>query len=286
MGMKLDFQEVFGTSSPRKLMEQKPRWQGSDEDLLDRVSDCYHRRNHWDRELMRAIAEVERRQMYLYEGLESTEQWTARTLGWGLNRSSEFVSVALALEELPLMDASFMAGRISYDHLRALCQVATPDNEKELLQECEGADVAHAFKVANRLKKLDAEDATLNRTRRWCEMRIDHDTQMYLINAQLPEESGAVLFKAIDGLANQMPDDPLYEARPTPMGMKRADALAELAGAVCASNPRYQVVINVDAEQLIQGQGVAEIERGVTLSPSTVERLDVRLTGSHHGAPR
>ena len=57
------------------------------------------------------------------------------------------------------------------------------------------------------------------------------------------------------------------------MGMKRADALAELAGAVCASDPRYQVVINVDAEQLIQGEGVAEIERGVTLSPSTVERL-------------
>lgn len=105
-------------------------------------------------------------------------------------------------------------------------------------------------------------------------MTWDHDRRHLMLYAQLPEDLGAKVERAIDSLARQLPSDPSLEIARTPMGVKRADALAMMADSSLAQDPsRAKIVIHVDAETLAEGIGVAEIEDGCTISAETVRRL-------------
>ena len=55
----------------------------------------------------------------------------------------EKVRVARALDGLPLVGAEFGKGRLSYSKVRALTRVATPENEKSLVDVALGATAAH-----------------------------------------------------------------------------------------------------------------------------------------------
>ena len=59
--------------------------------------------------------------------------WLARTFGFGYGAAREKVRTARALGHLPLVDAAFREGKLSYSKVRALTRVATAENEGELL---------------------------------------------------------------------------------------------------------------------------------------------------------
>lgn len=242
--------------------------------IAEVVSRCYHMRTQWDLQLMEAVAEAERRGIYAEDGFGSTAEWLATYLGIGYRSALKFAEVALALEQLPRMAEAYGAGRISYDHLRALVEVASPDNEADLLEAVEGLTVADTFRLIRKILEISAEDSLLSRRERWLEMRWDHDRRQLIVFAQLPEDQGARVEKAIDALAGKIPDDPSHEAARTPMGVKRADALCEMAGsALAAEGSRSQVVVHVDVDTLCSGVGVAGIEDGPAISPETARRL-------------
>lgn len=242
--------------------------------VVESVERSYQMWTQWSLDLMESIAEVDRREIYALDGLSSTAEWVSNRLGMGYMSSLKLVEVAVALEQLPKIAEAYAQGRISYDHLRALVEVAGPDNEDDLLEETEGRTVAETFRMVANIKEVSAEDSRLARAGRWLETRWDHEQRQLCLYAQLPEDQGAKVEKAIDALAKRMPDDPLFEAGFTPMGVKRADALCELAGSSLADHPsKPLLVVHVDIETLTTGKGNARIEGGPTISPQTVRRL-------------
>src|SRR5689334_24604613 len=66
-------------------------------------------------------------------GFISTATWLAWRIGIGPAAAREHVRVARALGELPLTDAAFSIGKLSYSKVRALTRMATPATEQELL---------------------------------------------------------------------------------------------------------------------------------------------------------
>lgn len=242
---------------------------------MDEVARCYHMRSGWDRALMRAVAEVDRLRTYEQEGYPSTADWLTAFLGIGYMRACEFVDVALSLESLPAINKAYEHGQLSYDHLRALVDVATPENEVQLAEDAKGMSVGDTFKMKNKLLAVPVESSIDARRDRTLEMRWDLDRRMLVLFGLFPEEQGALVEKAIDAIARRMPEDPLFRFG-TPLGAKRADAFLELvggAGSAPGSSSKTQVVVHVDAQMLSSGQGVAEIEGGPTLCRETVERL-------------
>lgn len=261
-------------------------WQMDMTDLHE-AERCYHMIVRWTASIMRAIMRIEETEAYLDLGYESIESWMSAHFGMGFTRAEELVKVALALKELPVMAEAYEQGRLSYDHLRALVQIATPGEDRHLTQMAEGMSVKDTFRMMEMKKKLDASDAEQARDARGLKMSWDRQSRVLLVNAVMPEDMGAKFEKAIDDLARMVPDDPGSQHGPTPLHMKRADALAELAEGYLRSggSPSAQVVVHIDAEALVTGIGVGEIEGATFVSPETVRKMfcDSLVTTVLHG---
>jgi hypothetical protein len=77
---------------------------------------------------------VERDAWQGHSGIKSPAHWLNYYCGIDLGAAREKVRVALCLATLPLIDAAFSTGVISYSKVRAMTRSATPENEALLLQ--------------------------------------------------------------------------------------------------------------------------------------------------------
>ena len=79
------------------------------------------------------VAAFDRRRGWEADGVHSCAYW----LGWrcGIDRRTAraHVAVARALESLPVLRTALAEGRLSYSKVRAVCRVATADNEEFLV---------------------------------------------------------------------------------------------------------------------------------------------------------
>ncbi|MFN2611221.1 MAG: DUF222 domain-containing protein [Actinomycetota bacterium] len=245
----------------------------TDEEVIEGVDRWYHARLACDRALMSFILGAEHRGIHKRDGFASIEDWTANRFGMGYTKAVEFVTIARCLNECEAIDRAYSQGRVSYDHLRAICPIANYYNETALLDAVEGRPAADAFKLFKKIIAVSAEDSRYLRAERWMQMRWDDQLRMLYVYAQLPEDQGAAFEKAIDALATKIPDDPSMSGH-TPLGTKRADALSELAGAVLSQlSPSSQIVIHVEAKALVSDEACAEIEGGPAISVETARRL-------------
>lgn len=82
---------------------------------------------------LKLLDEFDRAQGWVGPGIRSLAHWLNWKCGLGDLAAREKVGVARRLRELPLIDASFERGEISYSKVRAMTRAATPENEKLLL---------------------------------------------------------------------------------------------------------------------------------------------------------
>ncbi len=100
--------------------------------------------------LLALIAELDRREAWGDWGVKSCAHWLNWKCGIGLGAAREKVRVARALESLPLINAAFASGEVSYSKVRAMSRIATVDNEDTLLMIARhGTAVEAVAKVCN-----------------------------------------------------------------------------------------------------------------------------------------
>ena len=246
------------------------------------------------------VAEFDRRGEHEKQGFACCARWLAWRCSVSRRTAFEYVRVARALRGLPLIAASFAAGRISYSKVRALTRVADPDDEQALLDLAEEATAEQLERILlgyrNALSPCEAEHA---RAKRHLSMSWEADGTLR-ISGSLPAEEGALLAKAIsqvqetlrlertaDAIADEMAADDEGERRaaarcPAPTAADAVVAIADdsLArgglGGERSGGDRYQVVCHVDVADLKEPatacfNGVVE-DRAV-LAPATVARL-------------
>jgi len=71
------------------------------------------------------------------DGIKSFVHWQNWEIGMGNLMAPEKVRVAKSLRDLPLIDAAFGQGALSYTKVRAMTLIATSTNESFLLQIAE-----------------------------------------------------------------------------------------------------------------------------------------------------
>ena len=77
-------------------------------------------------------------------------------------RPASTCRVARALAALPLIEAGFAEGRVSYSKVRALTRIAEPDSEESLLElalELTASQVERTVRQWRRADQADAGDA-------------------------------------------------------------------------------------------------------------------------------
>src|SRR3954451_7848504 len=106
---------------------------------------------------LRLIAEFDGRGGWHGVGITSCGHWLAWQCGLSPGAAREHVRVARALRPLPLIEAAFGAGRLSYSKVRALTRIADPDSEASLLDLALEMTVSQTERFCRQWRR--AEDA-------------------------------------------------------------------------------------------------------------------------------
>src|SRR6202035_4099735 len=133
-------------------------------------------------------AEFNRRQAYLDEGATSLESWIAQSLGASVATARSYSHVAEKSEDLPNLMGAMSAGQISFDKVRAVVDVATPETDQALCAQAKELNVRELAEVA-RTAAARARSASVSQS------RSEHDSRYVRFNderrtfsGQLPRE--------------------------------------------------------------------------------------------------
>jgi 5-methylcytosine-specific restriction endonuclease McrA len=198
------------------------------------------------------FGEILRRRLYRDLGYSSIQVYSAEALGFSPSKTSQFVRLAGALEELPQLRRSVAAGELGWTKAREVAKVATPASEVRWIAEAEQSSsrkleqMVRASRKRARLAPQDAELPSLDLNEPSPVLPTDAPVS---VNTKLTAEQYArheALFETIRKRGNRKDS--------TVRGMDRAEllltALNDLAEKLAqepetkaVSSPSYQVVV-------------------------------------------
>ena len=246
----------------------------SNAQLAEDLDGLFRLRSAIDGRILILLGEAERRQAFRDDGATSAENWAVERFSVGQPTARAFVRVAEKAWDLPQLTAALNAGEISFDKLRAVADVATPENDTELVEAARERSVRELAEVARSHRKAPAP----------AEAGLDHDRRSLRFNdtfrtmtVQLPPESFAETRSCIQSMARDIPSD-----GETPWDQRMCDGFMGLVrsrsrGDATIKSP-YFVVVHVPLAALVDGSGedsdlAGELEQDGLLSAGTVQQI-------------
>jgi len=246
----------------------------SNAQLAEDLDGLFRLRSAIDGRILILLGEAERRQAFRDDGATSAENWAVERFSVGQPTARAFVRVAEKAWDLPQLTAALNAGEISFDKLRAVADVATPENDTELVEAARERSVRELADVARSHRKAPAP----------AEAGLDHDRRSLRFNdtfrtmtVQLPPESFAETRSCIQSMARDIPSD-----GETPWDQRMCDGFMGLVrsrskGDAIIKSP-YFVVVHVPLAALVDGSGedsdlAGELEQDGLLSAGTVQQI-------------
>jgi len=159
--------------------------------------------------LVLLIGELDRRGTWAAGGLRSCAHWLNWRCGVSLATAREQVRVGRALPALPVLQAAFASGELSYSKVRAITRVARPAVEAELVEMARYATASQLERIVREYRRADPGEgaAAINRHRRnYVSSHTDRDG-MVVISIRLAPEDGAVVLAAIEAARQAIADD-------------------------------------------------------------------------------
>ena len=160
---------------------------------------------------LKLLEEFDREQGWAGPGVRSLAHWLSWKCGIGELVAREKVRVARALRELPMIDASFERGQISYSKVRAMTRAATPENEAQLLNIARHGTAEHMERLVRVYRRCRKRaEASPGETERRREERFycfDEDDETMVFGGRVSVEQGRLLMKALDAMVAEMEDD-------------------------------------------------------------------------------
>jgi hypothetical protein len=238
-------------------------------------------------DLLTELAAIDASEAWKVEGAVSMVDWLVGRYHTSVGTAREWLRVARALRELPAIRAVFADGRLSWDQLRAVLKLATPETEGEWAERAPEMTVAQLRAAAKTVKREAVVDEHDRRRVTW---RFRDDRPRFEMFVEMADIEGATLATWLMRRANQYdpnPESGVYDDFET----RCADALYELASQALAEDrdhDRATLVIHTNLATLLEGAGTAAVAAGPALAHETLRRLacDTRLhlafTGTDH----
>ena len=160
---------------------------------------------------LKLLDEFDREQGWAGPGVRSLAHWLNWKCGLGDLVAREKVRVARALRELPLIDAAFERGEVSYSKVRAMTRAATPKNEKQLLNIARHGTAAHmerlvrVYRRSRKQVETSPAGVAMRREERFYCFADDDETMVF--GGRVPVEQGRLLVKALDAMVTEMEAD-------------------------------------------------------------------------------
>ena len=199
----------------------------SNEELASGLAEDFAQMSGAQARFLVRLGEFERRQAFRDEGATSLESWATERFGISTPTARAYAHVAEKAWDLPHLVGALSSGDLSFDKVRALADVATPETDRELCDQAKDARCASWPRSPAREPSWPGPARLL--------VRLEHDGRFLRFNddhrtlcAQLPPDSYAEIKAGSMRWSRQIPSD-----GETPLDQRRCDALV---GIVHSSN--------------------------------------------------
>lgn len=225
---------------------------------------------------LKVLRELEEAGAWIADGQLCMANWVALQFDLSRNQARELVKVAEKIGELPQLAAAYGEGRLSWDRLVPLCELATPDTDAEWAVEGTGWSPESLCRLAAS-RRLTNEQAKDVHEQRGVRVR-PHRSGGTELRVVLENSDAAAVVTELDRIREQEAvRDPDTERYPT-VSQQRADALVSLAHrglGADAHHDRATVVLHADASVVCDGNddGHARLPDGTPVATETVRRL-------------
>lgn len=228
-------------------------------------------------QLLVLIQEFDEKKYWALPGLCSCAHWLNFKCGIGMHAAREKVRVANALKDLPKISEAFGKGQLSYSKVRAMTRIADDTNEDYLMMIARHGTAYHVEKLVSQYCRCKHQQEIANANKQYDrrELKCYYDYEgNFTIKGRMPAEQGAMIMKALElaversrkstkvigpAANGEYHDAPSKTCPGESIPNRRADALAEIAETYLNAEPstassadRYQVVVHVSAETLIE----------------------------------
>jgi hypothetical protein len=248
-------------------------------------------------QLLAAVTELDRRKAWRVDGATSMVAWLVQRCAVNTSTARDWVTAAQKLQELPKISDALSQGRLSFDQVKPLVDVAKPETDATLAEQATHWSAKQVRELATAAKRQSDAQASGAFVRRF--LRFDDRRRAF--NGVLPQDQYAVVKSSLIARASRR----IRER--TPFDQRMADALVALcradvhgednpgAGADGAARQaggrrrtRPAVVVHADMEFLAGGAGGAELDTLGPLSREVARRLacDAKVFVSADGADR
>lgn len=245
---------------------------------LERIAAQHVAVGREQRRLLHEIAEADRPGVrWSTEGARDLPHAISMRLGISGWKAQRWVVAARALRHLPRLAEALETGRLALDKVVELARFATPEQEVYLIGWAERVSVGairHRGDLLERRRLAGERERYRARRLEWW---FQHEERAFGLFAYLPAAEGAVIARAIEHFAAEVPVLPGEdEEEPHTADARRADALVELCRTALSALPEADpptVVVHAPLATLQRLEPGAEIEDGPPIHPETAARL-------------
>jgi hypothetical protein len=220
-------------------------------------------------QLLTAVAELDRRRAWRVDGATSMVAWLVQRCGVTATTAREWVTAALKLESLPKISDALSQGKLSFDQVKPLVDVAKPETDAHLAEQATQWSAKQVRELATAARNQSDEQAAGSFTRRF----LRFNDRRFSFAGTLPKEQYALVKGRLFAQASRR-----AKKDHTPFDQKMSDALVEL----CRGEPggggsgranRPSVVVHADLSFLAGGEGHAELDVLGPVSAEVARRL-------------
>jgi uncharacterized protein DUF222/HNH endonuclease len=238
-------------------------------------------------QLLTAVAELDRRKAWRVDGATSMVSWLVQRCSVSASTAREWVTAAGPLQTLPKISDALAQGKLSFDQVKPLVDVAKPESDAKLAEEATHWTAKQVRELATAHKNQSDEQAAGAFRRRF----LRFNDQRRTFSGCLPDDQYAIVKGRLTQKASRHVGDR------TPFDQRMADALHKLCAgevangtaptkgkrggapsAIVAEPPaekatRPTVVVHADLSFLAGASGNAELDLLGPISREVVRRL-------------
>jgi Domain of unknown function (DUF222) len=265
----------------------------SDAELLDRSRRLVAARNRLDAALAASVRRAENQQAAEHDGLKTMRSWLTTHTRLANPAVLAVVRQGRAIEVLPAVEAAYLAGRITADHVETIAEIVQPEHlDRAIAQHIDLGEVQTALlqiattqphralqaAVGRYIDLLDPDGTEPDPTEQRSLTVVQHPDGMVAGGLTLDRHGGETVMTALEAhaAAGRTAGDTRTRAQ------RLADALVQICATALATGqtPRLrtvpaQLVVRIDEHDLVTpttGPGAATTGTGALLSALQARR--------------
>ncbi len=249
----------------------------SNEELTTALEDAFKEKTAAEGRFIFYLGEAARRETFRDYGATSTESWTMERFGVSKATARTLTHVGEKAHGLPHLVGSLCAGDVSFDKVRAVVDVATPDTDEELCDQARVCTVRELAEVIRTAPLPDRASGRSSHDRKY----LRFNDSLCTMSVQLPADDYAETRGCLEARAKDVPSN-----GESPWDQRLCDGFLELIrssapGSTAPSTTAspYVVVTHVPLISLTQEESgqpnawAGELEHVGLIDGETVRRI-------------